>query len=166
MTEPPHLTEKLTGQRLALLAAAGSFGLLAGAFVFQALGYAPCKMCLWQRWPHAAAIVLGLVIALVPNRVLMAFGALAAFTTGAFGVFHAGVEQKWWEGPSDCTGGGLGNLSGTDLLSTDVSDKLIMCDEIAWMFLSLSMPAWNALISFAFCALWVMALRHPRMTAR
>ena len=39
-----------------LLAAGGSLALLLGAFGFQALGYAPCKLCLWQRWPHGAAI--------------------------------------------------------------------------------------------------------------
>src|SRR6185295_8411682 len=35
--------------------------LLTGAFLFQyAGGLAPCEMCIWQRWPHGAAILLGL----------------------------------------------------------------------------------------------------------
>ena len=47
----------------AILAAAGSAALLAGAFFFQARGYAPCELCLLQRWPHAAAVAIGLGMA-------------------------------------------------------------------------------------------------------
>lgn len=150
----------MTAQRLALLAASGSFALLAGAFLFQTLGYAPCKMCLWQRWPHAAAIAFGILVPFLPNKFLMLGGALATATTGAIGVFHVGVEQKWWEGPSDCSGGGLGNLSGEALLSTDAIDIIVMCDEIAWAFLGISIPGWNALFSFIFCGLWLAAFKR------
>ena len=48
----------VTARQIMTLAAAGSLALLVGAYVFQALGYAPCKLCLWQRWPHGAAVVL------------------------------------------------------------------------------------------------------------
>jgi len=146
---------------LILIAAGGSFALLAGAFMFQALGYAPCQMCLWQRWPHAGAIVLGAVGAFAPLAAVAVLGALAAFTTGAIGVFHAGVEWKLWQGPSSCSGGagGLSGLSGSDLLSTDISETLVMCDEIVWQFLGLSMAGWNAVFSFALVAVWIAAWR-------
>ena len=52
----------LTRKNTMLLAAAGSLALLLGAFVFQALGYAPCKLCIWQRWPHAAAVTVGALL--------------------------------------------------------------------------------------------------------
>lgn len=149
----------MTRSALLILAAAGSLAMLLGAFGFQHLGgLAPCKMCLWQRWPHAAAVGVGVIIALTGERSLAWFGALAAATTGAIGVYHAGVEWKWWEGPSSCTGGGagLGALSGSDLLSTQAPVSLVMCDDIVWQFLGLSMAGWNAVISFALAALWVM----------
>ena len=150
----------MTRRSLILLGAAGSLGLLAGAFFFQALGYAPCKMCLWQRWPHAAAVTLGAVGAFAPLAIVAALGALAALSTGAIGVFHAGVEWKLWEGPSSCTGtgAGLSELSGTDLLSTDISETLVMCDEIVWQFLGMSMAGWNAVLSFALVVVWIAAL--------
>lgn len=150
----------MTSIRLALLAASGSFALLAGAFLFQAMGYPPCKMCLWQRWPHAVAIGIGVLVFFIPSRILMALGAAAAATTAAIGFFHVGVEKKWWDGPSDCTGAGLGNLSGEALLSTDTLDKVVMCDEVAWALFGISMPGWNALFSFLFMAIWLTALRR------
>ena len=44
-----------------LLATLGSAALLGGAFLFQAFGYPPCAMCIWQRWPHGIAIAVGLI---------------------------------------------------------------------------------------------------------
>ena len=39
----------MTRQNLTNLAVFGSFALLAGAYLFQAIGYPPCQMCYWQR---------------------------------------------------------------------------------------------------------------------
>ena len=148
-----------------MIAAAGSLALLMVAFVFQALGYAPCTLCYWQRWPHAVAVGVGLAAFALGLRPLLWLGAISTFTTGAIGVFHVGVEQKWWVGPSSCTGGGAGlsGLSGNDLLSTDVLDKVVMCDEVAWAFLGLSMPGWNAVLSFGLMLVWGAALRTFRI---
>ncbi|MCT8160496.1 disulfide bond formation protein B [Pseudoruegeria sp. SHC-113] len=153
----------MTRKTLGLIAAAGSAALLIGAFGFQFLGYAPCKMCLWQRWPHAAAILFGAALLAFGGRVWTLLGALAAFATGAIGVYHTGVERGFWEGPSSCTGGGTGlsGLSGADLLSTAGSANIVMCDEVAWAMFGLSMASWNALASFALCALWIAAFRAP-----
>ena len=142
-----------------IIAALGSAALLAGAYIFQALGYAPCKMCYWQRYPHAIAAALGVAFLFVPTKLIIWLGAIAAATTGAIGVFHSGVEQKWWDGPASCSGGGagLGGLSGNDLLSTEVIDRVVMCDEISWAFAGLSMPTWNAIFSFVLALLWVRA---------
>ena len=36
-----------------------SAGLLAAAFAFEIFGgLLPCKLCIWQRWPHALIIVI------------------------------------------------------------------------------------------------------------
>lgn len=147
----------MTRKNLILLAGLGSVLLLGGAFVFQAFGYAPCKLCLWQRWPHAAAIVIAGLGVLITHRLLPWLGALAAATTGAIGVFHAGVEQKWWEGPTTCTSGPVGGLSADELMNQILAAPLIRCDEIPWSLFGVSMAGWNALISFALAALWVMA---------
>lgn len=148
----------MTQKQLTSLAAFGSFALLAGAYIFQALGYPPCQMCFWQRWPHMAAIVIGILALLVPNRAWPWLGALAAGITSFIGVFHTGVEKGWWEGPSSCTGGGLDVMDGADLLSM-AGDKLIMCDQVSWSLIGLSMASWNAVFSFAIMLIWLAAAR-------
>ncbi|RYH02774.1 disulfide bond formation protein B [Salipiger sp. IMCC34102] len=144
---------------LIFLAAAGSTLLLAGAYLFQFLGYLPCQMCLWQRWPHMAAIALGVLAFTVPHRAWAWAGALATALTAGIGIWHTGVERALWDGPASCTGGGGGALSG-DLLSLD-GPRLIMCDQVSWAFLGLSMPSWNALFSLGLMVLWIAAARAP-----
>lgn len=73
------LARLTTPRMLVALAAAGSAAVLAAALVFQAFGFAPCELCIAQRWPHLVAAVLGGAIVLfrLPMR-LAAFGAIAA----------------------------------------------------------------------------------------
>ncbi|MCB2116204.1 MAG: disulfide bond formation protein B [Rhodobacteraceae bacterium] len=147
-------------RRLVLLAAGGSAALLLGAFVFQYFGYAPCKLCLWQRWPHAAAIAIGLLAFAVPGAWLRWAGALSATATGILGIYHTGVERAWWQGPDSCTSGGSLAGSADDLLNQIMAAPLVRCDEVAWSLLGLSMASWNAIASFALALIWVAAARR------
>ena len=146
---------------LVLVAAGGSAALLIGAFGFQLLGYAPCKLCLWQRWPHAAAIAIAALLLLTGARGLAWLGAAAAAATGLLGLYHTGVEQGWWQGPTACTAGGSVGGSTEDLIGEIMAAPLIRCDEVAWAFAGLSMASWNAILSFALAALWIAAARRP-----
>ena len=147
----------MTSRQYILLAAGGSLALLLGAFAFQHIGgLAPCKLCIWQRWPHAAAIGIGGVALITGFAFLALIGGMAALTTAGIGIYHTGVERKWWEGPTSCTGGGtdLSSMSGADLLNFEVTDTLVMCDQVAWEMFGLSMASWNALAALLFAALW------------
>lgn len=151
----------MTARTLIISAAAGSAALLIGAFAFQHLGgLPPCKLCIWQRYPHVVAILIGLIALRFQNGVLIALGALAALTTAAVGAFHVGVEQGWWEGPTTCTAGPVGGLSADALLDQIMTAPLVRCDDIAWEMLGISMAGWNALLSLVLVALWLTALRR------
>lgn len=148
----------MTRAALILLAASGSLALLIGAFMFQALGYSPCAMCWWQRYPHAAAIAFGALALTTRGPVLPWLGAFAALTTAGLGVLHTGVERDWWDIQSSCTGGDMGGLSGADLLSMEVP-RIVMCDQVAWDLFGISMASWNAIFSGALVILWLFAAR-------
>lgn len=149
-----------------LLAAGGSAAVLAAAFGFQYLaGLAPCQLCLWQRWPHAAAILIGLLALLLPRgiagRALPLFGALAALTAAGIGAFHVGVEQGWWQGLASCSAGSIAGISTADLLNPDVDvGAVVRCDEIAWSMFGLSMAGWNVVLSVFLALLWLAAFRR------
>lgn len=145
-----------------VIAAGGSLALLGGALAFQYLGgLAPCHLCLLQRWPHAAAILIGALALALPGRLLPLAGAVAAATTAGIGVFHAGVEQKWWPGPDTCTSGDISGLTATDLTQQLLSNTtVVLCDQIAWAMAGISMAGWNAILSAVLVGFWLLALRR------
>lgn len=159
----PSVLTKLTRLQITLLAAGGSLALLLGAFAFQAMGYLPCKMCLWQRWPHAAAIVFGAMFIVFPRKIVLWLGAASAAITAGIGAYHTGVERDWWEGPTSCTGGSdaLSGLSGAELLPSAGAKAIVLCDEVSWQFLGLSMASYNVLFSAVLVGLWIWAARKP-----
>ena len=155
-----HEDFAVTRRLLIILAAGGSAALLLGAFAFQHLGgLAPCKMCIWQRYPHAVAIAIGAIALFVPLPVLLALGALAALATAGIGGYHVGVEQGWWEGPSSCTSAPVGDIDANALFDQIMAAPLVRCDDIAWQLAGLSMAGWNMVISLVLAGLWIAALR-------
>jgi disulfide bond formation protein DsbB len=150
-----------TSRQISMTAALLSAVILTSAFIFQTLGYAPCKLCLWQRWPHAAAILIGGLIFISPTQTwqkpLAWAGALALSITSLLGFYHSGVERKYWEGPTSCTGGGIGDLSVEDLMSQINAAPLIRCDEIPWDLFGVTMANLNGIGSLFLVGLWVIA---------
>jgi len=159
----------LTRRQWIALAGLGSAMILGTAFGFQYLGgLAPCAMCLWQRWPHAAAIFLGAVGAAVPSVWIALLGALSMFGNAGIALFHTGVERDWWEGPTSCSGGGGGGVSDMsidDLLNPEIGAGIVMCDEVAWQMFGLSMASWNGLACLALAAIWLIAARSRAAAA-
>lgn len=148
---------------LILLAAGGSAATLAGAFAFQHIGgMAPCELCLWQRWPHAAAVGIGLVALLIGGAAMPLLGALAALTTAAIGVYHTGVERAWWQGPTTCTSGDTSGMTPEQLMEQIMAAPMVRCDDVPWEMFTLSMASWNAILSFGLALLWVAASRYRR----
>lgn len=146
------------------LATAGSLAALASAYAFQYLGgLAPCHLCWLQRYPHFAAVGIG-IVALISSapwlaRLLCGAGGAAAFTTAALGAYHTGVERHWWLGPTTCTSGSISNISAKDLLAQIQAAPVVKCDQVAWDMLTLSMASWNMIFSLGLVALWLLAAK-------
>jgi disulfide bond formation protein DsbB len=125
------------------------------------MGMEPCQLCIWQRWPHAVAVVLGVAVWAWPLAPVMAAGALASATSGGIAVYHTGVERGWFQGPSACSGDiDMTRLSAEELLDRILAAPVVRCDEVPWELLGLSMASWNALASFALAGVWLVALRR------
>lgn len=159
------LTAPAAARLIALLLPAA---LLGGALGSQYLGgLHPCEMCYWQRWPHAAAILLAALSFTQPaasgrSRALVLLAALAIAVSGAIGVYHAGVEAKIFEGFTTCTAMGKG-LSTADLLKQISRAPLVRCDEVQFRFLGISMAGWNAILSLGGATLiLILSVRSKR----
>jgi disulfide bond formation protein DsbB len=147
----------LTAKQTAYVIAAVLFATIAGAWIFQWAGYEPCDLCYKQRWGYYVGIPLALITALAGPRFLkpgLYLLALILAANAVFGVFHAGVEWKWWEGPATCGGGALSGAL------PDLSKPAVLCNEAAIRIFGLSLAGWNAVISAALCVLALTGARH------
>jgi len=139
----------------ALAVALGAAALLGGALAFEHLGgLAPCDLCLPQRGPHAAVIVVAAWAAvcagLAPRAAAGLLAAAVPVLILSFGLalHHAGVEQHWWAGPAACTGTGGGlSPSADDLAQALKTAHIVRCDRIAFEMFGISLAGYNALFS-------------------
>lgn len=125
--------------------------LMGGALGSQYLAHlVPCEMCLWQRYPHYAAIVVAALAILLRRTALSLPLTLLAgvliLVSGGIGAFHAGVEYKWWPGPQHCSGIVAG---GADFLKRLLAAPVVRCDEPQWTLFGISLAGFNFLISSA-----------------
>ena len=146
---------------------------LAGAWFFElVLDIRPCPLCLEQRYAYYLAIPLGALVAFAavkdtPRAVLLAGLAIlltAALGNAGLGVYHAGVEWQFWQGPTDCSGPVVNLGSAGSLLERLDTVKVVRCDEVQWRFLGLSLAGYNVLISLLMAALaaWGIARLQRR----
>jgi disulfide bond formation protein DsbB len=113
---------------------------IAGFFFFEyVLGLPPCPLCLEQRVPFYFGVPLAGLLWLgaghgAKRKVLvLGFVAIAAamLWNSGLGAYHAGVEWKFWPGPTDCSGP-ITPLGTADLMKSLQSTRVVRCDEAAW----------------------------------
>ena len=157
----------LDPRRSGLLVALAAAGTLALVLIAQyGFGLPPCEMCHWQRWPHIAALVFGLAALALPrwHGPLMVLAAFSFAITGGIGVFHAGVEWKWWQGLTSCSGSAT-PTSLEDLRTQLMAAPVVRCDEAAIRVLGLSMAGWNAVWSAALAIFALLAAKRAKGAA-
>jgi disulfide bond formation protein DsbB len=148
----------------ALRIAAASIVILATVWIFQWFGYAPCELCLTQRYAFYAAIPLALLTAFASSsasglaRVGFGLLALAFAANAALAAYHVGVEYHWWQGPTACTGG-PGSLDVNDLVKALDSVKVVRCDEVQLRVAGLSLASWNVVASAVLAVYAALAAR-------
>ncbi|MGA2087811.1 MAG: disulfide bond formation protein B [Stellaceae bacterium] len=128
-------------------------------------GLVPCELCLYERWPYYAAIVLALAALAFPamnmQRAVLALLGVLFLASTALGFYHTGVEQHWFAGPSACTSSGGAAETLEQFKARLLGQKVVLCDEIQWSIAGLSLAALNAICSLAIAvfALWSLRKR-------
>jgi disulfide bond formation protein DsbB len=141
---------------------------ICGFFFFQyVLGYPPCPLCLEQRTafyvsvPLAALLILGGSYGASRKVLMLGFLAIAAvmlWNTG-LSAYHAGVEWKFWPGPTDCSGPINNFGAASNLLNSLKNIRIVRCDEAAWRFLGISLAGYDVLVSLALAIAAVIGFR-------
>jgi disulfide bond formation protein DsbB len=129
---------------------------ICGFFFFQyVMDLPPCPLCLEQRHAYYFCVPLATLLCLGVNhgassKVMIAgFAVITAFMlwNSGLGVYHAGIEWKFWPGPQDCSGPVDKFGAARDVLKSLQHISLVRCDEAAIRILGLSLSGWNVLVS-------------------
>ncbi|MEO0730386.1 MAG: disulfide bond formation protein B, partial [Pseudomonadota bacterium] len=145
----------------------GAAGALSLAWAFEVIGgYAPCPLCLMQRYAYYAAIPLTFagLFALsagyrLPAGLLFLFAGLGFLANALLGGYHSGVEWGWWPGPDTCAAQSqsLAVGAGQNLLSALQNNSVVSCSEATFRLFGLSFAGWNAVISAGLGAFGLIA---------
>jgi disulfide bond formation protein DsbB len=141
---------------------------IGGFFFFQyALGYPPCPLCLDQRKafyvcvPLAALLLLGAGYGASRKVLLLGFAVIALLMLWNAGLsaYHAGIEWKFWPGPSDCSGP-IDKLGQGSLMNRLQNIHIVRCDEAAWRLFGVSLAGYDVLISLFLAAIASFGFKH------
>ena len=127
----------------------GALALIAGALSFQYIGgIAPCEMCHWQRWPHIAAAIIGIIgVAFARDKArALAWTVIAlVLISGLIGLYQSGMQWGFLPGPSACSGHRF--VMGSNMVPE------VQCDVVTWSLFGLSLATYNAIFSFLLAGL-------------
>ena len=119
-------------------------------------GLAPCELCLTERWPWRAAIVISFVAMMAGSRPALpwvAFLLAGVFALGgALAFYHVGVEQHWFAGPQACTATAMPTTLAA-LKAQLQHQQPTRCDEPAWTLCGVSLAGWNLFASLMMAAI-------------
>src|SRR5579859_384463 len=157
----------LTTRGFAGFVLAVSAGVLGAALVSQYWGgLAPCELCLLQRWPWAAAILLSLVALIAGSRPALPWVALVLASLFALGMaiafYHVGVEEHWFAGPSACTASATGAMTLEEMKRQILGTAPVLCDRVQWSLMGVSMAGWNLLASLGMAGVCAEVFRRTR----
>jgi disulfide bond formation protein DsbB len=150
------MRQSLRAERTARLAGAVSLALIAGALGFQYIIHlAPCEMCHWQRWPHIAAAVIGLVVVALwkaQARALAWLCVLLIAVSGGVAAYQTGMQLGILPGPAACT------VAHAYVMGSNAPPPEVSCNLVTWSLFGLSLAAYNAIISLFTAALGALLL--------
>lgn len=120
------------------------------------LGYKPCHLCYFQRYPWWLIISIGLFGYLLHflrfssagvRNIILTLGLGTMLFSMGLAAYHAGVEWHWWRGPNTCTGVNLLEPLAQSVDDFFKSGNIVSCETPALIFLGLSLSGWNFIVS-------------------
>ena len=143
-----------------------SFSMILFALISEyVFGFAPCSLCLIQRYPHILVAVTSvwLIFFRTHNVFLYPVNTLVMALSIILASYHVGVEQSIFQGPQSCSSSNLSLVSEKSaeaLLKEILNTSVIRCNEVTWSFMGLSMATWNLILSIALFIGWTVSTLH------
>ena len=128
-------------------------------------GILPCKICIWQRWPHIFNIILVLIIlsSSLKTNFVFVFGLINMFLAFILALYHYGLEQNLWDNVFSCSGEiKFNDLSTEEILKNLNNTPIKTCEIEAWNFLNLSLTGWNMILTIFILLIWLLLIYYQK----
>jgi len=130
-------------------------------FIQYVLGHKPCNLCIIERIPYIAAIIL-ISLIFILNRyqkiisslilVFFIFGAVVSF-------YHFGIEQGFFSESLVCDLGNSQPVNKEELLNQLKKAEIVSCKDVTFRFLGLSLATINTIISIILSGIIIKVIK-------
>ena len=131
-------------------------------FIQYVLGHKPCNLCIIERIPYIAAIILISLIFILNSYhkmissfilVFFIFGALVSF-------YHFGIEQGFFSESIVCDLGNNQTINKEELLNQLKKAEIVSCKDVTFRFLGLSLATINTIISLILSGIVIKIIKN------
>ena len=131
-------------------------------FIQYVLGHKPCNLCLIERVPYIAAIILiSLVFILNKYQKIISSLILIFFIFGAVvSFYHFGIEQGFFSESLVCDLGNSQPLNKEELLNQLKKTEIVSCKDVTFRFLGLSLATINTVISLILSGIMIEVIKN------
>ena len=131
-------------------------------FIQYVLGHKPCNLCIIERVPYIAAIILiSLVFILNKYQKIISSLILIFFIFGAVvSFYHFGIEQGFFSESLVCDLGNSQPLNKEDLLNQLKKTEIVSCKDVTFRFLGLSLATINTVISLILSGIIIKVIKN------
>ena len=131
-------------------------------FIQYVLGHKPCNLCIIERIPYIAAIILiSLVFILNKYHKIISSLILIFFIFGAVvSFYHFGIEQGFFSESLVCDLGNSRALNKEELLNQLKKTEMVSCKDVTFRFLGLSLATINTVISLILSGIIIKIIKN------
>ena len=131
-------------------------------FIQYVFGHKPCNLCLIERIPYIASVILiSLIFIINKFEKIIAIIILLLFIFGAIiSFYHFGIEQGFFSESLVCDLGDNKKLSKEQLLKQLESSSIVSCKDVTFRVLGLSLATINTIISIILSVIMVKVIKN------
>ena len=131
-------------------------------FIQYVLGHKPCNLCIIERIPYLAAVILiSLVFILSKYEKILLSIVLLFFIFGAVvSFYHFGIEQGFFSESLVCDLGNSKNLSKDELLNQLKNSTVVSCKDVTFRLFGLSLATINTIISMVLSGIIIKVVKN------
>lgn len=148
---------------LILLILISLFSLGLAFFTEYVLGFPPCKLCIYQRWPYVflAIIALANLTRVANNKITNLLIIVTISAAISIAGYHTGVERGLFEASATCNPDVKLSAATTDndFLQMLEDKPIASCAKAPFKVLYLSMTEWNLLFNLALLSAYLLLMK-------